>query len=330
MNVQGFKLKMAIEVNRARSMVYLPLIKPEKKDGHRASSMVYIPLLIFASLLISHRLLRTSLQFEVDHSEFDAPCLSMRNATAILKPLQANNSLPPTPDAVIEWLPPCTKSLSFWKDCDPGPGSIDVVLTIFKRPNLRQQLEMLVNSTLQPGNIFVYQSETHQNVPPIVKHFKESFPNFKVPIHIVQAPVDTAGYHGRFFIAYSMSRARYISVWDDDLMVGTRWLERVTKFMASHNDKVIVSRYDNRLCNVFFAAELVSIAFVVVVVVLVEDELWTESLTRETIQNKPMGSCQEGRALWILLYKRTIYGGSCYVIGWDRLYTLTIREKTYS
>ena len=153
----------------------------------------------------------------------------------------------------IEWLPDCNDSnISFWKECVPSSTSttpsVDVILTVYKRNNLRIQLEMIRNQTVLPSNIFIYQTirtnnnnNNNHDVPSIIQEFQRNFTNFTVPIHTIQAPVDTARYHGRFYMAHTMSRAKYISVWDDDLTVGPGWLERVLDFLASQKDMVIVS-----------------------------------------------------------------------------------------
>ncbi|KAL3943434.1 MAG: hypothetical protein SGBAC_002516 [Bacillariaceae sp.] len=181
---------------------------------------------------------------EDDSSEQETPCDIPKR-----EELQSETTTETT-SKQIQWLSPCNDSLSssssnnslpFWMECDPGPHSIDVVLTVYKRSNLRLQLEMLVNQTLQPQTIFIYQSEYHVQVEPIVQAFQSNFIDYKVPIHVLQTPVDVAGYHGRFYMAYTMSRARYISVWDDDVSAGSGWLQRVATFLNDHNDMYIAS-----------------------------------------------------------------------------------------
>ena len=184
-----------------------------------------------------------------DSSGNNKPCHYIANRQQMASDMTNQEKLPKH----IEWLPSCntggasnstnSAALPFWMECDPGPHSIDVILTVYKRSNLRLQLEMLVNQTLQPQNIFVYQSEHYVQVEPIVQAFQSDYfsNEYKVPIHVVRAPVDVAGYHGRFYMAYTMSRARYVSIWDDDVSAGAGWLERVAAFLNENNDMYIAS-----------------------------------------------------------------------------------------
>jgi hypothetical protein len=203
---------------------------------------------ILGYMLLHHRMLQAGMTAHIHDMEQKEqfgqhilPChVSSRNKTPSIQTQEAIT--PHSMSQSIEWLPPCNVSTTpFWNECAPGPDSIDVVLTVYRRPNLRFQLEMVVNQTLLPQNILIYQSEHYFQVQPILQDFHKQFPNFRVPIHLVHAPIDSAGYHGRFYSAYILSKARYISVWDDDLTVGAGWLKRVKQFLHSQNDTMIVS-----------------------------------------------------------------------------------------
>jgi hypothetical protein len=71
-----------------------------------------------------------------------------------------------------------------------------------------------------------------------VEEWRATYPT--IPIDLIHFHKDSR-YHGRLHAAYMMSTARYISIWDDDLLVGPKWLEYVVSFISSHEDKVIVS-----------------------------------------------------------------------------------------
>eukprot|EP00980_Cylindrotheca_fusiformis_P030199 scaffold24532_cov157-Cylindrotheca_fusiformis.AAC.2 len=209
--------------------------------SHRTLHALTVAVLL-GYMLLHHRILEAQIRTSDNHSDGPSSCHSMSlqsNHTSS----RASSTISLSKKKIIQWLPSCNASdVPFWKDCAPtNRHSVDVVLTVYRRRNVRLQLEMIANQTRLPQTVFIYQSEQFYSVLPILEEFHQDYPNFTVPIHLVQAPIDTAGYHGRFYTAYMLSKARYISVWDDDLTVGAGWLERVTKFMYSQNDTVIVS-----------------------------------------------------------------------------------------
>lgn len=177
---------------------------------------------------------------------------------------QPNSATKSNMDPLI--LPICnTSSKADWIECVPNETSIDVVLTVYKRNNLLQQLSMIASQTLVPSNIWVVQSEDHQDISSIVTAWNEGrdlnvsnltqeyqsrpsdsntswsmVPTSRPPLHWLHFHVD-AKYHGRFYVAYMLSSARYISFWDDDLRVGKGWLEHCVGFLQSQKDWAIVS-----------------------------------------------------------------------------------------
>lgn len=207
---------------------------------------------ILGYMLLHHRVLQSSMASHAVPLQHQNPRMQDFGRHERYSPTPRNETLSNQTLEKIRWLPPCNAStIPFWKECAPGPDSVDVVLTVYRRPNLRLQLEMIVNQTLKPQNIFICQSGYFVHAQPILESFHHEFPNFHVPIHLVQAPLDTAGYHGRFYSAYMLSKARYISVWDDDLTVGAGWLRRVTKFLYSQDDSMVVSSGGRVIDGVF-------------------------------------------------------------------------------
>jgi hypothetical protein len=150
-------------------------------------------------------------------------------------------------------------------ECAPtSPITIDVILTVFKRENLLEQLNMVAAQSLQPSNIWVLQNENHQNISSIIQAWNDT----RQPIlssrdnntnsntspddnrrrrpppprvHHLHFRDSDSKYHGRFHVAYMMSSATYVSIWDDDLSVGAGWLEHAVRFLQSQHDKAIVS-----------------------------------------------------------------------------------------
>lgn len=100
--------------------------------------------------------------------------------------------------------------------------TIDVVLTVWKRDNLVNQLNDVENQTKKVSRVLVVQNKNHvKGVARIVDKWKQTH---NTDIDIVTFTGDS-GYHGRFHMAYALSDAEYVSVWDDDVHVGHKWLE---------------------------------------------------------------------------------------------------------
>ena len=144
---------------------------------------------------------------------------------------------------------PCDpKSKATWIECSPTSGNdgpiIDVVLAVYKRKNLRAQLDMIASQTLRPSHVWIIQTENHQDVNPIIKAWKSpanATTTRRPELHLIQFIDSDSKYHGRFHVAYMMSKARYVSIWDDDLSVGKGWLQHVVQFLQSQNDAGVVS-----------------------------------------------------------------------------------------
>ena len=148
------------------------------------------------------------------------------------------------------FLPPCIPhSKETWMECSlpnhQDQPTIDVILTVFKRKNLQAQLDMIAAQSLLPSHIWILQTENHQDVTSIIKRWNSTKQNSTTTTlpdpHLIHFVDSDSKYHGRFHIAYMMSVARYVSVWDDDLQVGSRWLEHAVGFLQSQNDIAIVS-----------------------------------------------------------------------------------------
>lgn len=128
--------------------------------------------------------------------------------------------------------PNCSNSVQ-WEVCEPSTSTVDVVLTVFKRASLAKQLDDVAAQTLVPNHVWVVQNENHTDAVSVVDQWRETHP--AIPIDLVSSSSNTK-YHGRFFLAYALSNASYVSVWDDDVTASKKWLQYCVDFSKSHND----------------------------------------------------------------------------------------------
>ena len=113
-------------------------------------------------------------------------------------------------------------------------NTIDVILTVWKRSTLQQQLSYVEYQSKKVSNVWVVQNENYINIDNIVKKYQTK--SFKV--HVIKFSKNS-GYHGRFHIAYFMSQAEYVSIWDDDIIVYKKWLEYSIQESKAHNDALV-------------------------------------------------------------------------------------------
>lgn len=105
---------------------------------------------------------------------------------------------------------------------------VTVILNVWKRNYLEEQLESLLEQTVRPSLIWIIQYEGHFDVKNIIQKFRgaiaiEHFdcsPNLK--------------YFGRFAIA-NFVRTRYVWVVDDDIIPGKKWIEYSIQLIEEFN-----------------------------------------------------------------------------------------------
>jgi 2-polyprenyl-3-methyl-5-hydroxy-6-metoxy-1,4-benzoquinol methylase len=130
----------------------------------------------------------------------------------------------------------CSSSDSKYQACSVK-GTIDVILTVWKRGSLKSQLNDIARQTKPVSHVWVVQNENHvEGVEHIVKDFKGTHPG--IPTDIVNFGLNSK-FHGRFYIAYFMSSAEYVSVWDDDIVVGNKWLEYSISESKKHGNALV-------------------------------------------------------------------------------------------
>lgn len=100
-----------------------------------------------------------------------------------------------------------------------------LILTQYKRNNLEKQLKHIINQTVQPKYLVVYQNESWVDITPL----KEQY-NF---IHIHNTNYNTK-FFGRFSHAFNYD-VDYVIVLDDDMMPGKKCFEHYLKSCESMN-----------------------------------------------------------------------------------------------
>lgn len=104
---------------------------------------------------------------------------------------------------------------------------ISIVLNCFKRPHsLETQYNALINQTIKPKNIFIWQN-------------KGDFDNFKPLNENIANECVTSISNANFGVwarfAYALNcRTKYVCVFDDDTIPGSRWLENCYNTIQSH------------------------------------------------------------------------------------------------
>jgi hypothetical protein len=112
---------------------------------------------------------------------------------------------------------------------------ITVIITIWKRNYLEEQLESLLQQTLLPVNVFVLQNERHQDVEEIISRYKQHFTN----LALVRSDHNFK-YFFRFSIA-ALSETTYTFLIDDDVIPGKKWLETCVEKCKQYNAVIACS-----------------------------------------------------------------------------------------
>jgi hypothetical protein len=101
---------------------------------------------------------------------------------------------------------------------------ITVILTIWKRNNLEKQLLSILNQTLKPKEIIVYQNESHVDIKSIINKYNlthiQSNKNYK--------------FHGRFTVPLLLD-TEYCIVYDDDTISNKKWFENCIRINSDKN-----------------------------------------------------------------------------------------------
>jgi hypothetical protein len=97
-------------------------------------------------------------------------------------------------------------------------NEITVILTVWKRNNLVEQIRHIINQSKRPYQIWIYQNESHVDIQ-IPKDIKEEY-----NISHIHSKDTNFKFHGRFALPL-LCDTEYIAIFDDDTMPGVKWLE---------------------------------------------------------------------------------------------------------
>jgi hypothetical protein len=111
---------------------------------------------------------------------------------------------------------------------DYHEDQITVILSVWKRNNLQKQLNYILNQSVKPHQIWIYQNESHLdiNIPDMVKE--------KYNISIIQSQDINFKFHARFALPLLVN-TEYTAIFDDDTMPGTNWLRSCLETSKKHN-----------------------------------------------------------------------------------------------
>jgi hypothetical protein len=107
---------------------------------------------------------------------------------------------------------------------------VTVILNVWKRAYLDEQLTALLNQSVLPAEIWIIHYENHVSIDDFIEKHRNTFNS----IYIIDADLNLK-YFGRFSIATNVSTT-YTWILDDDIIPGTNWLEKcVTKCSAANS-----------------------------------------------------------------------------------------------
>lgn len=104
-------------------------------------------------------------------------------------------------------------------------ADISIILNLYKRPeNLALQLEALDKQTLKPKEILLYQDGTGNTIQ-IPNNVRGKF-------NIIEISPENKGVWARFDFAKRKANCKYVCIFDDDTIPGSKWLENCYAEMA--------------------------------------------------------------------------------------------------
>ena len=111
---------------------------------------------------------------------------------------------------------------------------IVIVLTVWKRNNIEQQLIQVKNQSIlknKKTNIIIFQNANYVNINDIINKWnKPNYFNDRVDITFIHSPIET-GYFGRFLIPLTspVYGESYFFICDDDVLWGNRYFENMAR-----------------------------------------------------------------------------------------------------
>lgn len=96
---------------------------------------------------------------------------------------------------------------------------VTIILNIWKRRHLNEQLQSIVDQTVIPKEIWVIHYEQHWQIQTILSSFENCLPS----ITLIESSKNLK-YFGRFSLAINVV-TEYIWILDDDVIPGRKWME---------------------------------------------------------------------------------------------------------
>ena len=128
--------------------------------------------------------------------------------------------------------PPTVKNMIFSK---PNHQSVCVVLQVFKRNTISEQLKSIFKQSLVPSTVLILQNGYYLDISKVLDTFRIKYPNVQI-IHITSST--HLRFHERFHLAFMMKES-FVSVWDDDALPEEQWIEYCINYSISHNYALI-------------------------------------------------------------------------------------------
>jgi hypothetical protein len=146
-------------------------------------------------------------------------------------------------------------------------GEVSVILTVYKRNYIDEQIRAILAQTVIPYKIYLWQNEEHIDVT----EYRE-----KYGVSLIRAD-ENFKFHGRFAFA-NLMQTEYVAIFDDDIIPGKKWLENCLRLSRERN--CIVGANGRTF---------------------IRDSEWTgyESLVREDSKSHLVGHCWFFRKEWL-------------------------------
>jgi hypothetical protein len=103
-------------------------------------------------------------------------------------------------------------------------GEITVILTVYKRDYIDEQIRAILAQTVVPHKIYIWQNENHIDL--------EEY-RVKYGVSLIRAD-DNFKFHGRFAFAL-LQTTEFVVIFDDDIIPGKKWLENCLRLCREKN-----------------------------------------------------------------------------------------------
>lgn len=122
---------------------------------------------------------------------------------------------------------------------------VTVILTVWKREYLDEQITSLISQSKRPSQVWIYQCGNFVDIDRILQKYPE--------IETIKSSVNLK-YFGRFSLA-CYAKTKYVWILDDDVMPSAAWIERCLAKCAAENAIIscagrrIPARFDLPACE---------------------------------------------------------------------------------